>query len=532
MPKRANGEGTIYQRADGRYAASIYVHAPDGSRRRVHFYGRTRQQVQQALNEKLHQEAGGLPTANTTWTVAAFFDYWLNVVAPARIRPRTRESYEGIARVHILPFIGKRPLARLTVADVQSLINMHQANGKSASVIHNIRKVLSAALNRAEREQLVMRNVARLVDIPKEERKEIKPWTVDEATTFLDATRGHRWQLGYMLLIYYGMRRGEALGLRWSDVDFAHDRFKINQQLQRIGGVLETGPVKTSAGQRWLPLLGVIKAVILEIASQHGIDPMNPPAGAWEEQLILLSSAGTPVDPHNFTRDFHIIREGAGLRRITVHHTRHTAATMLKRLGVQPRDAQAILGHASVITTQSIYQHADPELHREALERIEATLAGSELERAGLMPEVISDSNALLSPLLSKSSHDIEVASVKPTKNADSTGVESAQFIGGPDGDRTHDTLLKRALSHTSELIPTPVVARLAQRTIALLVGHVAVRVAVKTSRNEQRIEALLATAKHLRDTQQARQARRLRELSFPLNLLPSTPLMPPEEAH
>ncbi|MFC4245318.1 tyrosine-type recombinase/integrase [Gryllotalpicola reticulitermitis] len=523
MSRRANGEGSIYRRTDGRFAASVYVHSPDGSRRRIHFYGHTRQEVQSALTKKLHDDEAGVPTPDANWTVEGFLDYWLNTVAPARIRARTRESYEGIVRVHIRPFIGKKILSRLTVADVQGLINILMQQGKSPSILHNVRKVLSAALSRAEREQLVMRNVARLVDLPREERKEIKPWSIDEANVFLDSIQGHRWQLGYMLLIYYGMRRGEVLGLRWSDIDFERESLSVNQQLQRIGRDLEVGPVKTAAGRRRLPLLPVIKEALLNITDASGIDPASvDPDLPWQKQLILLSAVGTPVDPHNFTRDFHILREQAGLRRITVHHIRHTAATLLKRLGVPARDAQAILGHASVITTQSIYQHADPDLHRDALQRIESALGGIEHDRAGVAPEAISDSNALLSALLSNDSHAIKFEAVSPMKNADSTGVKSAEFIGGPGGDRTLDTLLKRLLKTPHFALPTPVLLAIDNRCICTVFGHVAVRSAVKSRLGRTTLAELITLRKAIQNARHDAEVAKMRRLSFPLNLLPT----------
>ena len=118
-----------------------------------------------------------------------------------------------------------------------------------------MRTVLSAALTRAVREELIPRNVARLVELPEWQRTTIRPWTVDEAKRFLTAARSDPLYAAFLLLILYGLRRGEALGLRWADIDFEAGTIEIRQQLQRIRGQLLLGPVKTRAGKRDMPLL-------------------------------------------------------------------------------------------------------------------------------------------------------------------------------------------------------------------------------------------------------------------------------------
>ena len=163
------------------------------------------------------------------------------------------------------------------------------------------------------------------------------------------------------MLLLYGMRRGEVLGLRWCDVSFELGQFHIHQQLQRIGKDLVQGPVKTAAGRRLLPLIGPLHDGLLDMyARRNACTTENAAARvAGDVSLVFLSSTDTPIDPKNFVRAFHEISRKAGLPYIKLHHTRHTAATMLKNLGVPARDAQLILGHAHVTTTQQLYQHAD-----------------------------------------------------------------------------------------------------------------------------------------------------------------------------
>lgn len=497
--RKANGEGSIYRRSDGRYAASAFVDTTDGHRKRIHVYGATRQEVHDRLEDKLALARKGIRTPEKEWTVGSYLDYWLTTVVAVKNRPRTAELYESTVRVHLAPRLGKIRLTKLTVADVQSVLNDQLKSGQSIRTLHRVRTVLRAALSRAEREELVLRNVAKLVDIPAWERKPIKPWNRDEAAQFLDTAKSHRWYAAYLMLLVYGMRRGEVLGLRWCDVEFHGDQIRIRQQLQRIGSTLEQGPVKTAAGRRDLPLIALIKDELLaSYERRYGAVPdaeltADDPIG---RELVFLSSTGTPIDPKNFVRAFHELRDQAGLPRITVHHTRHTAATMLKNLGVPARDAQLILGHAHVTTTQQLYQHGDLEGQTKALAQVERELLSTPLTAA---------------------------VAVKTAVKSDLSTGESTIFHaltpGGPGGARTLDTLLKSVLCEVSTGSPTPVIRRLRTRAYAHVLGHVAVKYCCQNPGCDSLLTEQVILLRALRQVEGAL----LRERSFPLNLLPAT---------
>ncbi len=521
MGRRANGEGTLVRRGDGRWQASGYVLVAGGGRKRVHFYGTTQQAAREKLQAALEQARRNIPVPETSWSVGRYLDYWMRTVVPIKTRPRTAELYESTVRLYISPFIGKKRLDKLSVQDVQELINRLYADGNSERTLHRVRTVLSSALSRAEKEELVYRNVARLIDLPKYERKAITPWTGEQATAFLAACAGHRWEIGYHLLLTYGMRRGEVLGLRWSDIDFEGDIIHVRQQLQRIQGLLQTGPVKTSAGKRDLPLLPNIREMLLRLHEMQTSDP---------DELVLLSSTGTPVDPKNFVRTFHEIRDRTGLPRITVHHTRHTAATLLKNLGVPVRDVQLILGHSNITTTQEIYQHGDVTGQREALERVAAALtAPRQTSAASGSLEQAASSNRC-QEWLSNGSHAIECEEAQAKKNRRSTGVDTAEFLGGPGGARTLDTLLKSLTCHLLVDAPTPVIRSIGEQAKARIIGSVAVRNSCQTVlSNVRQNERTTLQAQHhlaLRRSCNAVLMTKLSRASFPLSLLPTTPLL------
>ena len=197
----------------------------------------------------------GIPVPDRSWKLGDWLDYWLeHVVAPNR-RPATYALYEMIARLYLKPALGTAPLARLSAARVQAFLNGQLAAGQSIRQVQVMRTVLSSALTRAMREELLMRNVARLVELPGWERQPIAPWTAEEARGFLTAARDDPLYPAFVLLLLYGLRRGEVLGLRWTDVDLGGGEIRVRQQIGRVNGELRVGPVKTNAGRRDLPML-------------------------------------------------------------------------------------------------------------------------------------------------------------------------------------------------------------------------------------------------------------------------------------
>ena len=363
--RNANGDGTIYQRKDGRWEGAIYVYASSGTKKRVRLYGATRAEVSKKLTEAKAKHEQGIPVADKNWLLGDYLDYWLAEVIKPNRRPSTYELYEVNVRLHLKPRLGHAPLKRLTVPMVQQFLNQHLAEGHSVRKVQILREVLSPALSRAVREELVTRNVARLVELPGHQKDEVKPWTPKEVMRFLEVAKEHKWYPAFLLAAIYGMRRGEVIGLRWQDIDFVSGELHVRQQILRANGVIQYGPLKTQAGRRDLPLLTVVG----EELAAHQTEQVVSPDG-----LVFTSSTGGPIEPYNFTRAFQTICARHNLRRIKLHHLRHTAATILKDLGVPARDAQLILGHSNIAITQQIYQHDTMDSRRLSLEGMETAV--------------------------------------------------------------------------------------------------------------------------------------------------------------
>lgn len=452
MARRAKGEGTIYRRKDGRYEAAAYLLTTSGTSKRVRFYGRTREEVHAKLTEANVAAQRGIPISERTWRVGEYLDYWLDEVVRPNRRPKTYEAYELRVRLNLKPHLGKYQLRRLSVPTVQTFINQRLAAGDSVRKVQIMRTVLGAALSRAQREELVSRNVARLVDVPAWERGDIQPWTDDEAIAFIGAARPNPLYAAYLLLLLYGLRRGEVLGLRWDHVDLAAGVLHIRQQLQRVGGHLHLGPVKTKAGRRDLPLVGIVRAALAQ-HRQNQETARVAVGDVWQEnggdEFVFTTVTGRPIEPNNFARSFRRLCRQHGLRVIKMHHLRHTAATLLKKLGVPARDTQLILGHSQISVTQEIYQHVDMDSRRDALERMEAVLS-ADTQNDGISRQDKPSFGALI-------------------------GVMGMISSGGPTGTRTQDTLLKSSIGSGVISRATAVKSHAQHRMWVWLVGSVAV---------------------------------------------------------
>jgi integrase len=183
-------------------------------------------------------------------TLAAFLDGWLADVVRLSVRPKTYVSYRSIVRLHLAPGLGEIPLTELRPGEVQAYLNAKAASGLAPRTVAYHRNVLRQALGHAERTELVGRNVARLALPPRIPRREIRPLSPEEARTFLAAIRGDRFEALYLLALGCGLRQGEILGLRWSDVDLDEGTIRVHQALQRVEGVFTFVEPKSATSRR------------------------------------------------------------------------------------------------------------------------------------------------------------------------------------------------------------------------------------------------------------------------------------------
>lgn len=219
-------------------------------------------------------------------------------------------------------------------------------------------------------------NPARLATLPTAPTSRNRPWSADEVRLFLAAARNDPLYPAFVLLLAYGLRRGEVLGLVWEDIDLTDDTLRVGWQLQRIDGQLARVPVKTAAGRRELPLVLIARDVLIEQAQRQAAARTRAGASWAGNDLVFTTRTGRPVEPRNLVRSFERLIDDAGLRKIRLHDLRHTVATLLKTLRVPQRDAMQILGHARVSVTLEIYTDSDSDSQRDALTTMSDRLFG------------------------------------------------------------------------------------------------------------------------------------------------------------
>ena len=204
----------------------------------------------------------------------------------------------------------------------------------------------------------------------------VQPLDLDDARQLLETARGGRLYALWAVAIGVGLRRGEALGLRWIDVDLDGGTLRVEQSVQRVDGKLRFAPPKTARSRRTIPLPSVCVAALRVHRAVQNAERLG--AGlAWHDfGLVFTTSIGTPIEPRNLNRSFDALCARAGIRRVRVHDLRHTCASLLLAQGVAPRVVMEILGHSQLAVTMNIYSHVLPAVEREAADRMNAALSG------------------------------------------------------------------------------------------------------------------------------------------------------------
>ncbi|WP_432486898.1 tyrosine-type recombinase/integrase [Kineococcus sp. SYSU DK018] len=375
MSKRANGEGTIYQRKDGRWEGSCYVLLPSGGRARRSVYGRTRAEVREKLTALQRESDRGVPVeASGTLTVGAYLETWLRDVAAPKVRPATYRGYEMYVRRHLVPGLGRKRLSRLSPADVRAFLADRRAAGLSPASVKQVHAILRTALQHAVREDLLPRNVARLVVVPNAPRHEWQPLSIEEARALLDAARGDRLYPLWAVALAVGLRRGEALGLRWCDVDLDAGLLHVRQALQRTTEGLVLVPPKSERSRRTVPLPAVARGALREHRQAMVAEALRSGRPMTADTLVFTTPIGTPMDPRNVSRAFVELLQAAGLRRVRLHDLRHTCATLLLAQGVPARVVMEVLGHSGITLTMNTYGHVLPTMLQEAAQSMDDAL--------------------------------------------------------------------------------------------------------------------------------------------------------------
>ncbi len=369
MARRGRGEGTIRLRSDGRWEATTTL----GTQRKS-FYGKTRREVTEKLHQAQRDYEQSQFIGDARQTVEQYLTSWLEMKRP-EIKDTTYRSYEMMARVHIIPVIGKIKLSALTAQHVQRMIAVALTEC-SGTTVGDVYGLLHQALRAAERLGLVARDVSERVSRPRAERHEMQPLSPDEVNLFLETARGHWLEALFRLALTTGMRQGELMALRWRDVDLDGRRLSVvATMLYRQGEPVYSTP-KTKRSRRQIALAAEMVSALQR--HQHQQRAWRLRAGpAWQGDrydAVFSDELGFPLHGKRAVYAFKQLLAEVGLPERRFHDLRHTCATLLLARGVHPKIVSEMLGHSTVSITLDRYSHVLPHMQEDAARAIGETL--------------------------------------------------------------------------------------------------------------------------------------------------------------
>lgn len=384
--KRASGEGTIRQRADGKWEA--YTPRDEFGRRKKF----VRSTQREALAELAHLRDKGRHAEEekgARQTVGALLHTWLEVKR-GDIRPKTYDSYARTIKGHLdTADLARLRLEKLTADHVEVWYDRLRRSADRTA--RYAKMILGEALDYAVAKKWLVENVARAKHLKRKAKppRPIAPLSPAQARALLDAASGHRLEALYRVALSLGLRRGEVLALRWQDVDLDTGTLAITGTLQRVAGQLQRGKPKTKSSAAVLPLPRSLALVLRRHQAAQQIERERlSEIGAWTETgYIFCSNVGTPLEPRNLVRHFKTLLVRAGLPETTrFHDLRHSCATLLIAQGEHPRVVMQYLRHTRISTTMETYGHIYEEIHALAAERLDAVLDVGEAELLELAP--------------------------------------------------------------------------------------------------------------------------------------------------
>lgn len=367
--RRANGEGSIRKRKDGRWEGR-YTAGRDPETGKVIYknvLGKTQAEVKEKLKQAIEENAELDFSRAGEYTVGQWMDVWFENCAKVKVRPSSHQTYRGYIDHHIKPYVGDIPLNKLTTLDLQQLYKKllsggrverteseKQPKGLSPKTVRNINQVISSALTFAKEQKLIISNPTDGCSLPKLEHREMKTLTAEQLQSFLREAKESGVYEMYYIELATGLRRGELLGLKWEDIDLTTSVIHIRRQVARINGEIIEAPLKTKNSYRTVSIGADAVGILMRQKEKT------------DSEYIFPSPTGGPISPDSVLHMLHRVLKRAGLPKVRFHDLRHTFASLALQNGVDVKTVSGMLGHYSAGFTLDTYAHVTTAAQRQA----------------------------------------------------------------------------------------------------------------------------------------------------------------------
>jgi len=337
----------------------------------------TKKEAERRLSELLNQLDTGTFVKPRRIAVGEYLQQWLADYAELHCSPKTIESYRQVINSHLMPEIGSIKLVELEARHLQTMFAKKKESGLSARTVRYLYSLMSQVLRYAVRQGVLNRNVAQNTEPPKMEHRELNTIRPEQITIFLEAARETPHYALFYLLLHTGLRRGEALALKWKNVDMGmaslgvQAYLSVTLSLSKVAGKIYIREPKTSSGRRRVALPPSLTLVL----QQHRLKQQEVfrllGKTLTDEDYVFCHHDGTPLDPSTVSHSFaHALRK-AGLPPMPLHGLRHSHATLLLQAGTHPRVVMERLGHSSIRVTLDTYSHVVGGLQESAAQRFD-----------------------------------------------------------------------------------------------------------------------------------------------------------------
>ncbi len=392
MGRTGNRQSSIYLGTDGHWHGRVTVgRKDDGREDRRHVMSKSKATVVAKVRtlERLRDEAR-VPKPGRAWTVERWLVHWLEEIARPNVRDSSYQAYRTAITKHLLPVIGSLRLDRLEPEHIEAAYRRMTEAGAKPGTVHQVHRTLRTALGEAERRAHLARNPAQLVRPPRIQVEPVEPFTLDEIQQVLASARERRNGARWAIALALGLRQGEALALRWEDVDLETGSLRVRAtrlrpvyehgcdgecgktpgycpQRRQTNGIV--GATKSAAGNRVVGLPDEL-VPLLKSHRRQQLEERVRAGSLWQEGgWVFMTRLGGPIAPNSDYREWRDLLESAGVRHARLHDARHTAATVLLVLGVPERTVMSIMGWSST-SMAARYQHVTDPIRREVAKRV------------------------------------------------------------------------------------------------------------------------------------------------------------------